>query len=81
MAVGEVTCPYVVDAREDVYGVDCGKGDVEPGPEVLRVNLPAMLCDGGNFVEDPAGGVDAEEELENLVAAAAVEHGEEVEDH
>jgi len=78
--------PDLGDADEGVDAEDEDEGDVEEAPEVLGVDLPAVLDDGGELLEDPAGGEDGEGGLVDgdvgLVGGVvvAVVHGEDVED-
>ena len=60
MAFGDVVKEKAVEADGEVEGVDEDEGDVEEGPEILRVDLPAVFEDGGEFIQDPAHGVDHE---------------------
>ncbi len=57
-----------MEAQNQINGEDEGEADVEKGPEVLAVDLPAMLEDGRELVEDPPRGVDVEDELQAGVA-------------
>ncbi|KAF5124023.1 hypothetical protein E5D57_011944 [Metarhizium anisopliae] len=78
VAVGQAAGQDVVGAAQHVGGVDGDKGDVEEGPEALRVQLPAVLDDGRKLLQHPARRVDGKGELPLARGGLLVRHGHDV---
>ncbi|KAG8410581.1 hypothetical protein J3459_017054 [Metarhizium acridum] len=84
VAVGQPAGQDVVHPAQHVGAVDGDKGDVEEGPEALRVQLPAVLGDGRKLLQHPARRVDGKGELPLVEGGLLVRHGHDVqqdEDH
>ena len=50
-------------ANDEVERIDDHEGDVEERPEILRVDVPAVLKHRSKFIENPASSIYREADL------------------
>lgn len=72
-----------MNADDKIDDVDKHEGDIEKGPEILRMHVPTVLENGSKFVQAPAGAVDDEGNFppsESAVVASGHGQGEQDEE-